>query len=325
VCVVVPTRDRWPLVDRAVRGALGQEGVAVRVVVVDDGSSPRVPVAGALADPRVTVVRRDRSSGVASARNAGIARAREPWTAVLDDDDLWSPAKLAAQLAACAATGRRWSYTAAVRVDAGLHPSDVVRAPGADEVAAMMLHANVVPAGASTVIVDTALLRAVGGFDEAFAQLADWDLWLRLLEVASPAPVDEPLVAYTQHAQGMAVVDPAGILREFQALQARHRALADALGDRFTPDELLAWTGHRLLDAGRRGRFATMVLGAAVQQRRPGLLVRGVGVLRERRRWRAMAPVAAPAWLSGAARQDPGERGAEALGRVHADVDAPDQ
>ena len=41
VTVVIPTRDRWPTVTRAVACALHQQGVDVEVIVVDDGSRDR--------------------------------------------------------------------------------------------------------------------------------------------------------------------------------------------------------------------------------------------------------------------------------------------
>ena len=39
----------------------------------------------------------------------------------------------------------------------------------------------------SAVLARTELVRAVGGFDEELALLADWDLWLRLAAVARAA------------------------------------------------------------------------------------------------------------------------------------------
>jgi len=106
VSVVIPTRDRWELLPRAVRSVLAQEHAELHVVVVDDGSVSPAPRDGVFADPRVQVVRRKRSGGVAAARNAGLERARGGWVAFLDDDDIWAPAKLAAQLAAARAVGR---------------------------------------------------------------------------------------------------------------------------------------------------------------------------------------------------------------------------
>ena len=90
--VVIPTRDRPRLLQRALASALRQVGVVAEVVIVDDGGSP--PVALAPTGGRVRVLRKDRSEGVSAARNAGIAAARGEWVAFLDDDDVWAPAKL---------------------------------------------------------------------------------------------------------------------------------------------------------------------------------------------------------------------------------------
>src|SRR5919109_858912 len=96
VTVVIPTKDRWDLLSTAaLPSALGQEDVDLEVVVVDDGSTDETPdhVVG-LRDPRLRIVRHDRSLGVAQARNAGIRAANSDWIAFLDDDDVWAPRKL---------------------------------------------------------------------------------------------------------------------------------------------------------------------------------------------------------------------------------------
>ena len=43
VAVVIPTRDRWPLLQVAIDCALHQQDVAVQVMVVDDGSVDSTP------------------------------------------------------------------------------------------------------------------------------------------------------------------------------------------------------------------------------------------------------------------------------------------
>ena len=93
VSVVVPTRDRWELLSTcALPSATCQEGVAIEVIVVDDGSSDGTAAGlAALDDPRVLTVRHDRPRGVSAARNSGIRAARGTWLAFLDDDDLWAP------------------------------------------------------------------------------------------------------------------------------------------------------------------------------------------------------------------------------------------
>ena len=46
---------------------------------------------------------------------------RGEWVAFLDDDDVWSPDKLAAQVQATTATGRDWAYVGAVHIDEHNH------------------------------------------------------------------------------------------------------------------------------------------------------------------------------------------------------------
>jgi glycosyltransferase involved in cell wall biosynthesis len=101
VSVVIPTYHRPELVLRAVRTALDQTMADLEVITVVDGRDPATCEALAtIADPRVRVHVPDRHLGNADARNAGVALARAPWVAFLDDDDCWMPDKLARQLAA---------------------------------------------------------------------------------------------------------------------------------------------------------------------------------------------------------------------------------
>ena len=76
VSVVVPTRDRVDLLSCAVGTALGQDAVAVEVVVVDDASTDGT--AEWLAnqtDARLRVIRHATQRGVSAARNSGIREA----------------------------------------------------------------------------------------------------------------------------------------------------------------------------------------------------------------------------------------------------------
>jgi glycosyltransferase involved in cell wall biosynthesis len=85
----------------AVRSALAQEGPALEVVVVPDGDDPEAVAAlKRVDDPRMRLALPGARVGNAEARNVGIRAARAPWIALLDDDDLWLPGKLAAQIAA---------------------------------------------------------------------------------------------------------------------------------------------------------------------------------------------------------------------------------
>src|SRR4051795_10366057 len=153
VTVIIPTRNRPDHATRAVRSALGQVGVDCDVVVVDDGSDAETAARlAALDGDRVTVLRHPVSLGLSTARNAGIAAVDSRWVAFCDDDDLWAPTKLRAQLEAIASTsGSRWSTTGVVSVDDQLTVLGAQRPPASGDVAALMLTHNAVPAGGSTV------------------------------------------------------------------------------------------------------------------------------------------------------------------------------
>lgn len=100
VSVVIPTRNRPLLVQRAVKSALGQTLQEIEVIVVIDGTDPATCAELAkFNEPRLTVIELPSSGGAAAARNAGVAQARGEWIAFLDDDDEWLPQKLERQLA----------------------------------------------------------------------------------------------------------------------------------------------------------------------------------------------------------------------------------
>ena len=102
VTVVIPTRNRPELVQRAVRSALAQTYANIEVIVVVDGPDPATVAALEVTrstDSRLCVVALAQNLGGSDARNAGIKAANGEWIALLDDDDEWLPEKLEKQLA----------------------------------------------------------------------------------------------------------------------------------------------------------------------------------------------------------------------------------
>jgi glycosyltransferase involved in cell wall biosynthesis len=198
VTVVVPTRNRRALLAETLATVLGQKDVDIRVVVVDEASSDGTSDwLRDLGDPRVVVVRHDRPCGAAAARNAGVAHAETAWVAFCDDDDLWAPDKISRQLNAVEAEpGARWVVGGSVSVDDALQVTGHHRPPPAGDILTSMEAHNVVPAGASNVVVATELFREIAGFDTSFTHCEDFDCWIRLAQRSPVATVDRPLVAY---------------------------------------------------------------------------------------------------------------------------------
>ena len=187
-------------VTAAVRSVLDPSFPEVEVLVIDDGSTDRsVAEATAIDDPRVTVIQIPPSGGPSRPRNVGIERARAPYVAFLDADDLMKPNKLSATVAALDR-----------RLDAGFAFADFERI-GADgtvieqsvltrypvfrnlatvpiehgwylipqaELARGLLYENFI--GTCGVVVRRELLTEIGHFDDSLVCSEDRDLWFRL-------------------------------------------------------------------------------------------------------------------------------------------------
>ena len=250
VSVVIPTHNRRELLAHTLGSVLAQRDVTVQVVVVDDGSTDGTCDAVAnLGDPRVRLVRHDHALGVSAARNRGVVESTGEWVAFLDDDDLWAPDKLALQLACAEEAAADWVYGGCVALLPTRETSGAGPPPRGDIVRRQVPWRNIVPGGASNVIVRRRVLDRVGGFDTSLRHMSDWDLWIRLAETGRPGVVDAPVVAYRLHA-GNASIDTADIAREMSVVEARFARLRrGAPVDRAYVYRWIAWNALR---AGRR-------------------------------------------------------------------------
>lgn len=99
VSVVISTRDRPLLLRRAIEGVLCQQYPGpLEVIVVFDQCAVDGTVARVNDSRPVRVIKNSRSAGLAGGRNSGIAAATGDLIAFCDDDDVWLPGKLAAQV-----------------------------------------------------------------------------------------------------------------------------------------------------------------------------------------------------------------------------------
>ncbi len=301
VSVVLPTRNRRALLERAVRSVLGQEQVTVEVVVVDDASDDDSTAWLEGCDERVVPVRNPERLGVAATRNVGLERATAPWIAFLDDDDVWSPQKLAAQLAAAAELDAQWVLAGAVVLDGELRVRAAQRIVPRERFLRLLLGHNVVPGGASGVLARTDLVRRVGGFDTRLRIMADWDLWIRLALESLPAGSDRPLVGYVLHGSNM-TSDPVGFRDELALVSEKYAAQQAEHGVRPNDDAWSEWLSEVQRRSGLRLAPAREQLRLAVRTRRPRSVARaaamalGPGWVERRDRWRIDR--IAPEWIA---------------------------
>jgi glycosyltransferase involved in cell wall biosynthesis len=165
------------------------------VVVVDRGDVAAVAaqVAGVAAwwPGRVRVLANGLSPGLPGARNTGIAALDTPLVAFCDDDDMWLPGKLSAQLAALASDPAAEFAGCAIEVEYGTHRT--TRLAGTDRVTTWHLtRSRMVMVHSSTFL----FRRGALWVDESApaGQNEDWDLALRAAKRHPIANVDRPLV-----------------------------------------------------------------------------------------------------------------------------------
>ena len=100
VSVVIPLYNGERHIADALRSVFAQTHAPLEVIVVDDGSTD----GGAAIAQRFPVrYAWQPNAGQSTARNAGVALASGELIAFLDQDDIWEPEKLVAQVAALAA------------------------------------------------------------------------------------------------------------------------------------------------------------------------------------------------------------------------------
>ncbi|MEV0399716.1 glycosyltransferase family A protein [Actinoallomurus sp. NPDC050550] len=192
VGVVIPTHNRPELLRRAVESVLAQEyGGPVRVVVVYDRATPDRSLAG----DRVEVLANARTPGLPGSRNTGVLALDTDLVASCDDDDVWLPGKLAAQVAALQAEPDAVLCSCGILVD--FDGREMPRLAGTDHVRFDDLVGDrVMSVHSSTYVARREALIDIGMVDETIpgGQGEDWDLALRAARRHPIVNVDRPYV-----------------------------------------------------------------------------------------------------------------------------------
>jgi glycosyltransferase involved in cell wall biosynthesis len=105
ITAIVPTCDRPPLLERALRSIVAQEFLPTEIIVVDDAGEGHENVTRRALESccltGVRVVANANAKGASGARNTGADLATSELLAFLDDDDEWLPSYLAQAVSRC--------------------------------------------------------------------------------------------------------------------------------------------------------------------------------------------------------------------------------
>lgn len=185
VTVVIATFNRPRLLARALQSLTGQTFTDFEVVVVNDGGVDVRSVVERFPSLDIRLVEHSTNRGVTVAQNTGGREARGEYLCYLNDDDLFLPHHLSTVVhAARDHGGDVVVYTDGAQVledeqGRAITRSVLPRPEGFDR--DLLLVTNFIPA--ITLLFPTDAWREIGGFDETFEVLEDWELWIRLSAV----------------------------------------------------------------------------------------------------------------------------------------------
>jgi len=205
--VVIPLYNKESFIERTLRSVMAQTYTEYEVIVVDDGSTDKsyetaCRIMGSDSPKRRVV--RQKNSGVAAARNAGVSLSSGEYVCFLDSDDWWEPTfleevdKLISKYPDAGMYG-----TSFYLVKSGKHRIAPI---GLDEGFEMgyinycQTYAKTLcmPITSSSVAIPKSVFEEVGGFRTHLSLGEDFDLWIRLALKYPVALINKPLANYFQ-------------------------------------------------------------------------------------------------------------------------------
>lgn len=213
VDVVIPCYNYARFLSRCVESVLQQQGVDVRVLIIDDASSDDTPEASArlAADPRVEYRRHERNRGHIATYNEGLLEwASADYSVLLSADDALTAGALARAVRVMNANrevSMVFGFALIVGSDAQLDGStetgsdDARVLTGAEFIQHCCAYANPVPA--PTAIVRTRVQHEVGGYRAHLPHSGDMEMWMRFASKGSVGVLRSVQAYYRWHGGNM--------------------------------------------------------------------------------------------------------------------------
>lgn len=246
VDVIIPCYNYARFLEQCVESVLSQDGVEVRVLIMDDCSpddTPRVAAGLQRRDGRVGYRRHTENRGHIATYNEGLAWTKGDYVLIISADDLLTPGSLsrsARLLDAHPEVGL--VYGRDITFENGCLPP--CRVPSDDacgwsfltygeflEQSCALGHTGI---QAPTAIARTALHKRIGGYLKELPHTADTEIWLRLAAASAVGLLDAEQAYRRVHRQSMSFLfsSPARLREQKRAFDAHFLLCGEKLPER---------------------------------------------------------------------------------------------
>jgi len=221
VSVIMPAYNAEKYIAEAIDSILGQTFGDFEFIILNDCSADRTEeIILSYDDPRIVYLQNEGNLGVAATLNKGLAAVKGEYIARMDADDISLPERFAKQVkyldehndvAVLGCSIERFSSDRSL--DIRSFSADV------DSMMVDMLFACGV--AHPSVMMRTEVIRSLGGYDEEFNGLEDYELWCRVLEKHKITTLPDVLLRYRIHGSQVTQNPSARYLELLRALKTR--------------------------------------------------------------------------------------------------------
>ena len=199
ISVIIPTYKRAQKLRAAIENLQKQSFKDFEIIVIDDNgvnSEEQLAtqkVVNKLHMENLYYFPLERNSGAPFARNYGVSNCNGNYISFLDDDDSWESSKLEEQ----------YSVLKNFPNNSFCYCNQILRTNKKNKLFKRLLYWGNIQekiiqgnyiGSSSNPLINKKHFETVGGFDLQLPSCQDWDLWQRLIDIASPIFLNKPLV-----------------------------------------------------------------------------------------------------------------------------------
>lgn len=204
VSVLLTCYNHLRFLEECVQGVADQTFRDWEIVAVDDGSTDGTREWLTACPVPMVRLFNEVNLGSYGSLNYALTHSTGEFVAVLNDDDVWRPEKLARQVEAMEDSRVGFVHTGGKFIDDDSRPITDPRPLGFEyprfadgDVLASLVEFNKVINSAA--LVRRSALEQVGGWDPGFYGCGDWHLWLKIAQGWEARFIDQPLTLYRVH------------------------------------------------------------------------------------------------------------------------------